>query len=55
MTIKPIDILYMLDNDMVLMMDYNDLAKLCNMITLDYQLEKEENARKSFSDRRNLC
>lgn len=55
MTIKPIDILHMLDNESILLMDYEDLNKLCTMITLDNQIELEEDARQGSSNRRNMC
>ena len=42
MTIKPIDVLHMLDDEDLADMEYNDLNKLCIMITLDNQLEYEK-------------
>ena len=41
MTIKAIDILYMLDDDDLASMRYSDLHKLCVALTLDLQIEKE--------------
>ena len=55
MNIRPLDILHMLDDESILLMDYSDLNKLCIMITLDNQIEEEENAGQGSSNRRNLC
>jgi hypothetical protein len=41
MNIKPIDILYMLDNEDITQMRQIDLHRLCIAITLDLQLERE--------------
>ena len=41
MTIKPIDILHMLDDEDLAGMERVDLNKLCVAITLDLQLERE--------------
>ena len=41
--IKAIDILYMLDDDDLAHMRQSDLQKLCTVITLDAQLERERN------------
>ena len=41
MTIKPIDILFMLDDEDLAEMEIIDLHKLCTAITLDLQLERE--------------
>ena len=41
MTIKPIDILQMLDDEDLAEMELNDLNRLCVAITLDLQLERE--------------
>ena len=41
MTIKPIDILYMLDDEDLASMNLVDLNRLCTAITLDLQLERE--------------
>ena len=41
MTIKPIDILYMLDDEDLASMRLIDLNRLCVAITLDLQLERE--------------
>jgi hypothetical protein len=49
------DILHMLDDESILLMDYDDLNKLCTMITLDNQIELEENGREGSSNRRNMC
>ena len=49
------DILHMLDDESILLMDYDDLNKLCTMITLDNQIELEENDREGSSNRRNMC
>ena len=40
-SIKAIDILYMLDDDDLAFMKQSDLQKLCTIITLDAQLERE--------------
>ena len=40
-SIKAIDILYMLDDDDLAFMKQSDLQKLCTVITLDAQLERE--------------
>ena len=42
-SIKAIDILYMLDDDDLAHMRQSDLQKLCTVITLDDQLERERN------------
>ena len=56
MTIKPLDILLMLDSEDVDQMEYIDLNKLCIAITLDEQLTQESIARnESFSNRGNMC
>jgi len=56
MTIKPLDILYLLDVEDVDQMDYVELNNLCIAITLDEQLTKEEMLRdENSSDRRNMC
>ena len=39
--IKAIDILYMLDDDDLAHMKQSDLQRLCTVITLDTQLERE--------------
>ena len=41
--IKAIDILYLLDDDDLAHMRQSDLQKLCTVITLDAQLERERN------------
>ena len=41
MTIKAIDILYMLDDEDLAHMRQSDLQKLCTLVTLDAQLERE--------------
>jgi len=41
--IKPMDILYMLEDEDLASMQYSDLRKLCVAITLDLQIEKERN------------
>jgi hypothetical protein len=40
--IKAIDILYMLEDDDLAHMRQSDLQKLCTVITLDAQLEREQ-------------
>jgi len=56
MTIKPLDILYLLDVEDVDQMDHVELNNLCIAITLDEQLTKEEMLRdENSSDRRNMC
>ena len=42
-SIKAIDILYMLEDDDLAHMRQSDLQKLCTVITLDAQLEQERN------------
>ena len=42
-SIKAIDILYMLEDDDLAHMRQSDLQKLCTVITLDAQLERERN------------
>lgn len=54
MTINPLDILFMLDDEDIAEMEAADLDKLCSLISLDIQLEKEANA-KSSDNRRNMC
>jgi len=41
-TIKAIDVLYMLEDDDLAYMRQSDLQKLCMVITLDAQLEREQ-------------
>ena len=41
MTIKPIDILHMLDDDDLADMEQEDLLRLCTAITLDLQISRE--------------
>jgi hypothetical protein len=41
--IKAIDILYMLEDDALAHMRQSDLQKLCMIITLDAQLDRERN------------
>jgi hypothetical protein len=40
-TIKPLDIIYMLDDEDLASMRQSDLQKICTAITLDLQLEQE--------------
>jgi hypothetical protein len=40
-TIKPLDIIYMLDDEDLASMRQSDLQKICIAITLDLQLERE--------------
>ena len=54
MTIKPIDVLYMLDDDDLATIESQDLNSLCVAISLDLQLRREENERESISNRRSL-
>ena len=54
MTIKPIDVLYMLDDDDLATIESEDLNSLCVAISLDLQLRREENERESISNRRSL-
>jgi hypothetical protein len=42
-SIKAIDILYMLEDDDLAHMRQSDLQRLCTVITLDAQLERERN------------
>ena len=55
MTIKPIDILYMLDDKDLALMEPRDLKNLCTLISLDLQLNKEENERQDSGHRRAMC
>jgi deoxycytidine triphosphate deaminase len=55
MIIKPIDILYMLDDEDLASMDYEDMSKLCNAISLDLQLEKESYGNENLSNRGTMC
>ncbi len=41
--IRPMDILYMLEDEDLASMNYSDLRKLCVAITLDLQVQKESN------------
>jgi hypothetical protein len=41
MIIKPLDILYMLDDEDLADMDQDYMFKLCNAISLDLQIETE--------------
>ena len=54
MNIKPLDILFMLEDEDLVSMDKEDMVKLCNAISLDLQIEKESYG-KSASNRRNMC
>ena len=54
MTIKPIDVLHMLDDDDLATIESEDLNSLCVAISLDLQLRREENERESISNRRSL-
>jgi hypothetical protein len=40
-TIKPLDIIHMLDDEDLAFMRQSDLQKICIAITLDLQLERE--------------
>ena len=55
MNIKPIDVLRMLDDEDLADMEPNDLNKLCIMITLDNQLDKESYESESSDYRRAMC
>lgn len=54
MTIKPMDVLYMLDDEDLATIEPQDLSNLCVAISLDLQLKQEEDERESTSYRRNL-
>lgn len=54
MIIKPMDVLYMLDDEDLATIESQDLNNLCVAISLDLQLKKEEDERESTSHRRNL-
>lgn len=54
MTIKPLDVLFMLDEEDIEMMGHTDLQRLCVLVSLDLQIERELNA-KSPNNRRNMC
>jgi hypothetical protein len=54
MIIKPIDVLYMLDDEDLATIESLDLNNLCVAISLDLQLKQEENERESISNRRSL-
>jgi len=56
MNIRPIDVLRMLDDEDLAEMEYDDLNKLCTMITLDNQLDKESYGNEENSgNRRAVC
>jgi hypothetical protein len=56
MIIKPLDILYMLDDGYLAGMDHEDILKLCNAISLDLQIEKESYGNDENSgNRRAMC
>ncbi len=42
MTIKPLDVLHLLDDEDLAQMRYSDLYNLCTAITLDLQIEREK-------------
>ena len=54
MIIKPIDVLYMLDDEDLVTIESVDLNNLCVAISLDLQLKQEEDERESISNRRSL-
>jgi len=54
MTIKPLDVLFMLDEEDIEMMEHTDLQRLCVLVSLDLQLERESYAQ-SPNNRRNMC
>jgi len=56
MNIRPIDVLHMLDEEDLADMEHTDLARLCTMITLDNQLDKESYGNEENSgNRRAVC
>ena len=56
MNIRPIDVLRMLDDEDLAEMKHDDLNKLCTMITLDNQLDKESYGNEENSgNRRAMC
>ena len=55
MNIRPVDVLLMLDDEDLVGMEYEDLGKLCVMITLDNQLQKESYGDEDSSNRRAMC
>ena len=56
MNIKPIDVLQMLDDEDLADMEYDDLNRLCIMISLDNQLSKESYGNEENpSHRRTMC
>ena len=55
MIIKPIDILHMLDDEDLAGMDYEDMLKLCNAISLDLQIERESYGDEDSSNRGAMC
>ena len=54
MIIKPIDVLYMLDDEDLATIESKDLNNLCVAISLDLQLKQEEDERESTNNRRSL-
>jgi hypothetical protein len=54
MIIKPIDVLYMLDDEDLATIESEDLNNLCVAISLDLQLKQEEDERESINNRRSL-
>jgi len=56
MNIRPIDVLHMLDEEDLADMEHTDLARLCTMITLDNQLNKESYGdEEDIGNRRAMC
>jgi len=55
MNIRPVDVLLMLDDEDLVEMEYEDLDKLCVMITLDNQLQKESYGDEDSGNRRAMC
>jgi hypothetical protein len=54
MIIKPMDVLYMLDDEDLAMIGPMDLKNLCTAISLDLQLKNEEDERECTGYRRSL-
>jgi len=55
MNIRPIDVLHMLDEEDLADMEHDDLNRLCTMITLDNQLQKESYGDEDSGNRRAMC
>lgn len=55
MTIKPVDIFYILDDEDLAMIEYQELHNICVALSIDFQIQKEENERQGISSRGSMC